>query len=90
MMRKKYRLLLLALVFVGTLLSSFHYHDDAQTSEDCPVCILQHISVGADIPDNVVLQELALFFLIPLSGLQAYISTKLIRSYPSRAPPSFS
>ena len=87
MIKKKYQLFILALVFVGTLLSSFHYHDDMHAEEDCPVCIIQHVFSTADIPEPVTLQELTVFLLIPLLGRQSVCSLKLIRNYPSRAPP---
>ncbi len=89
MIKKKYQLFILALVLVGTLLSSFHYHDDMQTAEDCPVCIIQHIFAAADIPDVISLQELIVFFLVSLLGRQTYFSFKCIVNAPSRAPPSF-
>ena len=89
MIKKKYQLFILALVFVGTLLSSFHYHDDMQTDDNCSVCIIQHVFAAADIPELFTLQELIVFVLIPLLGRQSYISSKLISSCPSRAPPSF-
>ena len=89
MIKKKYQLFILALVFIGTLLSSFHYHDDMQMDDNCSVCIIKHIIAIADIPELFSLQELIVFLLIPLLGRQTYFSLKLIRSYPSRAPPSF-
>lgn len=89
MIKKKYQLFILALVFVGTLLSSFHYHNDMQAAADCPVCVIQNVFAVADIPDVFTLQELTLFFLVPVLGRQRYSSLKLILSYPSRAPPSF-
>lgn len=88
MIKKKYQLFLLALVFVGTLLSSFHYHDNMHTDEECPICIIQQVFAAADIPDLITLQELTVFILIPLLGRQVYLSSKLILSFPSRAPPS--
>jgi hypothetical protein len=39
---KKYRLLLLSFVFLGILLSSFHYHNDVIIDNDCSVCIVQN------------------------------------------------
>jgi len=89
MIKKKYRLYILALVLVGILLSSFHYHDDIYVADDCPVCIIQHILALADIPDIYAPQELIVYLLIPLMGVQTYLTSKLIRSCPSRAPPSF-
>jgi len=90
MIKKKYQLFILALVFVGTLLSSFHHHDDMQSEEDCPVCIVQQVFSVADIPESVTLQELTVFLLVPLLGRQTYLSFTRIVSAPSRAPPSFS
>ncbi len=90
MIKKKYRLFILALVFAGTLLSSFHYHDDIYVDDDCPVCVIQHVFAIADIPETLSLEELALFILIPLLAGETYFSLKLINSCPSRAPPSFS
>lgn len=89
MIKKKYQLFILALVFVGIVLSSFHYHDDMHVEDDCSVCIIQHVFAIADIPELFTLQELIVFLLIPLLGRQTYFSLKLICSYPSRAPPSF-
>lgn len=90
MIKKKHQLFLLACILAGILLSSFHYHDNLHASDDCPVCIIQHILTAADIPDPVVLQELIAFVLISLSGLPVYLTSKALHHYPSRAPPSFS
>lgn len=90
MIKKKYQLFILALVFVGTLLSSFHYHEDMQTAEDCPVCIIQNVFAGADIPEQFILAEIAFFFLLPLLQRQTCLTLKPILDFPSRAPPPFS
>lgn len=90
MIKKKHQLFILALVFVGTLLSSFHYHDDMHAEEDCQVCIIQQVFAVADIPESVTLQELIVFLLIPILGRINFVSLKLNPNYPSRAPPSFS
>ena len=90
MIKKKYQLFILALVLVGTLLSSFHYHKDMQTVEDCPVCVIQNVFTAADVPDIFSLEAIALFFFIPLLQQSAYISTLAARTYASRAPPLFS
>jgi len=87
--RKKYQLLLSALVLVGTLLTSFHYHDDSHADEDCSVCIVQQVFEIADIPELITLQVLILFFFIPLTRRQHTLSLDLIHVAPSRAPPSF-
>jgi len=39
---KKYRFLLLGLIVIGTLLSSFHYHNDLTSADKCSVCVLKH------------------------------------------------
>ena len=89
MIKKKYQLFILALVFVGTLLSSFHYHDDMLTDDECSVCIIQQVFAAADIPELLTLQELIVFALVPILGRQVYCSAAFIYSSPSRAPPSF-
>jgi len=87
---RRYRLLLLALLLVGTLLSSFHHHDDWNVDENCFVCIVQSVFSAADVPDIFSLEALTLFFLIPLVHKSVYISTLAMRTYSSRAPPLFS
>jgi len=87
---RRYRLLLLALLLVGTLLSSFHHHDDGNTDENCFVCIVQSVFSAADVPDIFSLEAITLFFLIPLLHKSVYISTFVMRTYSSRAPPFFS
>ncbi len=90
MIKKKYQLFILALVFVGTILSSFHHHDDMLVDEDCQVCIIQHVFAAADIPDAISLQELIVFLFVPLLGRETYLSFTRIVSAPSRAPPFYS
>jgi len=87
---RRYRLLLLALLLVGTLLSSFHHHDDGNVDENCFVCIVQSVFSAADVPDIFSLEAITLFFLIPLLHKSVYISTLVMRTYSSRAPPLFS
>ena len=87
--KKKYQLFILALVFVGTLLSSFHYHEDMHTAEECSVCIIQNVFAIADIPDHFVLAEISFFFLLPLLRRQRFVSLRPNLNLPSRAPPSF-
>jgi len=48
---KKYKLLLLGLIVLGTFLGNFHHHDDNLLSSDCQVCIVKHnidVSNGVD------------------------------------------
>ena len=87
---RRYRLLLLGLLLIGTLLSSFHYHDDGNVDENCFVCIVQSVFSAADVPDIFSLEAITLFFLIPLLHKSVYISTLAMRTYSSRAPPLFS
>ena len=87
---RRYRLLLLALLLVGTLLSSFHHHADGNVDENCFVCIVQNFFSAADVPDILSLESITLFFLIPLLHKSVYISTLAMRTYASRAPPLFS
>jgi len=87
--KKKYQLLILALVFAGMLLTSFHYHEDMHTAEDCPVCIIQHVFDIADIPIDLIRVEISFFFLLPLLRRQRFVSLRPNLNLPSRAPPSF-
>lgn len=87
---RRYRLLLLGLLLFGTLLSSFHYHDDVNVDENCFVCIVQSVFSAADVPDIFSLEAITLFFLIPVLHKSVYISTLAMRTYSSRAPPLFS
>jgi len=89
-MIKKYKLILIGLIVFGTLLGSFHYHDDAHLSEDCQVCIVQHLLAAADLPEIFTLAIVALFFYSFVSPKTIHVSTACFCSYPSRAPPSFS
>jgi len=86
---KQYQKFILALVFVGTLISSFHYHADIHEIEDCQVCILQNNIASADISSLPSLQniELCCERLVYLSSL---CCDKLNKYSNSRAPPSFS
>lgn len=87
---KQYQQFILALVFIGTLLSSFHYHEDGHTSEECQVCIVEHNLVGADPVDSTSLQELA----CPCDKLDDLSGTLVTQGVPknrlSRAPPFYS
>ena len=89
-MIKKYKLLLIGLIVIGTLLGSFHYHDDVHVSEDCQICIVQHLLSSADIPEVFSLALVSVFFYKFVSPRTIHISTACFYSYPSRAPPSFS
>jgi len=87
---RRYRLFLLALLLVGTLLSSFHHHDDGNVDENCFVCIVQHFSWDGTLGDVFTLEAVALFFLIPLLRKSVYLLREDTYTYSSRAPPSFS
>ena len=89
-MIKKYKLLLIGLIVFGTLLGSFHYHDDAHISEDCQICIFQNILSIADLPEVFTLALISLFFYKFVLPRTVHISSACFCSYPSRAPPSFS
>ena len=86
---KQYQRFILALVFVGTLFSSFHYHADIHESENCQVCILQNNIVGADLSSLPNLQSLELYFERP-TYLISLCADTVNKDFNSRAPPSFS
>jgi len=87
---KKYRLLLLSFVFFGTLLSSFHHHNDGMIDDNCPICLVQNnfnssadvIAIPLEIPKIVYEQ-------IVINNKQIY-TYDLISNTLSRAPPKIS
>lgn len=86
---KKYQIFILALVFVGTLLSSFHYHADINEHDDCQVCVLQNNLVSADLSSSIELDKVALYF--ETSAYSTSLDTSPVhKNFNSRAPPSFS
>lgn len=87
---RRYRLLFLALLLVGTLLSSFHHHDNGSVDENCFVCIVQHVLSDGNLNEAFALEAIVFFFFIPLLRKSVYISTLAMRTYASRAPPLFS
>ena len=87
---RRYKLLLLALILAGTLLGSFHHHDDGHVNENCFICIVQNFFTDADLVETFVLESITLFFFIPLLYKGVYLSNLGIHTYLSRAPPLFS
>jgi hypothetical protein len=87
---KFYKKFILSLVFLGTLLSSFHYHADGQSSDNCQICILQHNISSADIPHSFSLPSLDFKFKTLYGYVNASFIYKLTKDSLSRAPPYFS
>ena len=87
---KKYKFLLLNFVFLGMLLSSFHYHNNVIIDDDCPICIVKN---NLDNSADVVLLPLDTF---RNSCEQNVINNEIIYTFKilsnrhSRAPPKFS
>ena len=84
---RRYKLLLLALILAGTLLGSFHHHDDGHVNENCFTCIIQNFFSDSGALDSFTLENIVLFFFIPLLYKGAYLSNLGMLTYPSRAPP---
>ena len=87
---KNYQKFILALVFVGTLLSSFHYHADGHSSSECQVCVLQHSIGSADIPERLCLQCLSIGYETPVGAEGISHTARIYHDSLSRAPPLFS
>jgi len=87
---KKYRLLLLGFIVFGTLLSSFHHHDDGRVSDECKVCLLQHNIDSANSVDSFEITDID----IKIESLDAFVfvfhNDSFKSNFLSRAPPSFS
>ena len=87
---KKYRLLLLSFVFLGTLLSSFHYHNDGMVDDTCPICIVQnHFDSSADIVLLPLDDSKISYEQIIVNNEKSYTFTLTLNTL-SRAPPKYS
>ena len=87
---KKYRLLLLSFVFIGTLLSSFHYHDDTQVDENCPACIVQNnLDNSPDVLSSQFL-NCAVSYTEDIISYQSVYTFNINLEKLSRAPPKHS
>jgi hypothetical protein len=87
---KKYRLLLFSFIFLGTLLSSFHYHNDIMVDENCPVCTIQN---NFDSSADIVLLSLdtsKLSYEQNIANNENIYTFILVLNTLSRAPPKFS
>ena len=87
---KNYKLFLLGLIVMGTLLGSFHHHDEGLNGSECQVCLVQHhLDISSDL-QSFCLEEIDTYFDTDVSHENSY-NTKLTYSNTlSRAPPSFS
>ena len=86
---KQYQIFILALVFVGTLFSNFHFHEDGHEGEDCQICILEHNMVGSDLTSSASVEKVELYFETP-SYTSPLFNHKTHNDSLSRAPPSIS
>ena len=87
---KNYKLFFLGLIVIGTLLGSFHHHDDGLTSSDCQVCIVQHsLDISADV-NTYSLEDIDTYFDTHVSHENAYNKALVYSHTLSRAPPLFS
>ena len=87
---KNYKLFLLGLIVIGTLLGSFHHHENGLTSSDCQVCIVQHsLDISTDV-DTYALEEIDSYFTTHVSHENSYNVRLTHSNTRSRAPPSFS
>jgi len=86
---RQYRTFILALLLIGTLFSSLHFHEDGHVDEDCQVCILEHNFMGADLERSTSLEKVQLYFDVP-SYTSLLLTQTNYKDADSRAPPSFS
>ncbi len=81
--------LIIVWLLVGSVLGTFHHHEDHEPHHECQLCVLQANLGSADIPDTFSLPQIdAVYPLIPDFSIQS-IPTLIIRFYFSRAPPRF-
>jgi len=87
---KNYKLFLLGIIVIGTLLGSFHHHDDGLSSSDCQVCIVQHsLNISADV-EIYTLEDIDTYFDTHIVFANAYTQALVYSNTFSRAPPFFS
>jgi len=87
---KNYKLFILGLIVIGSLLGSFHHHDDGRTSSDCQICIVQHsLDISADV-ETYTLEEIDTYLDTHISEANAYTKALVYSNTLSRAPPLFS
>lgn len=87
---KQYQQFILALVFIGTLLSSFHHHGDGHVSEECQVCVVQQNLIGTDPVEYSFIEKVT----CPCDKIDdlcgVLIPQELSKERLSRAPPFYS
>ena len=84
------RLLLLGFIVFGTLLSSFHYHNDGHVDDECKVCLIQHNFDLANHVDSFKLGDID----TKINSLDTFTfifhNDSFKSNFFSRAPPPFS
>ena len=79
------------ILFLATLMGSFHHHDDGRQHEDCQVCTIQSTMLDSDVPTtSVYLAYLENFSEAIVTPLLSINKVGDISNVNSRAPPQFS
>ncbi|WP_428737703.1 hypothetical protein [Sulfurimonas sp.] len=79
------------ILFLATLMGSFHHHDDGRQHEDCQVCTLQSTMLDSDVPQtSTFLTYLENFSEAIVTPLFSVYKVEYISNVNSRAPPQFS
>lgn len=78
-------------LFVATLMGSFHHHHDGKQHNDCQVCTIQSTITDADTPSgSIYLSYLENFSEVIVTPLFSLCNVEYISNVNSRAPPQFS
>jgi len=85
--KHSYRLLLSTLLLVGILLLQFHYHDHEDSSEHCPVCLVQEVFDISDAPSAFFTLAFVPFIFIAFATQTTALPLQISHSKRSRAPP---
>lgn len=75
------------MLFIATLLASFHHHNDLKTHNDCPICVLQSNFSSADTPTKFSLEKIEFEFIPIILTFISVILSKRAKYIFSRAPP---
>ncbi|WP_304546348.1 hypothetical protein [Sulfurimonas microaerophilic] len=79
------------ILFLATMMGSFHHHNDGKQHNDCQICIVQSTILDADTPQESVylsyLDNISEAIVTPMASVHI---NQFISNVNSRAPPKIS
>jgi hypothetical protein len=88
---KRLKHLFSVILFLSTMLSAMHHHNDFKPHADCQICTIQHNISDGDTPHEILYVEKILNFSDPVVTALFSLHVSAINSTnSSRAPPVYS